>query len=72
MLKALHEMGVRSDHAYLAGLGSIVLSLIAWLSSRRASRDNKPQADRWGIFIGHWAPTFFAIGVGLRLEEQDD
>lgn len=28
------------------------------------------QADRWGLFVGEWAPIFFAIGIALRLEEQ--
>ena len=32
--------------------------------------DDKPQSDRWGIFIGHWAPTFFALGIALKHEEE--
>lgn len=31
---------------------------------------SRAQADRWGLFVGEWAPTFFAIGIALRLEEQ--
>ena len=31
---------------------------------------SRAQADRWGLFVGEWAPTFFAIGISLRLEEQ--
>ena len=31
--------------------------------------NDKAQSDRWGIFVGHWAPTFFALGVALKLEE---
>lgn len=27
------------------------------------------RADRWGIFIGQWAPTLMAMGVALRIEE---
>ena len=64
-----HDLGIRSKHAYLAGFGSIVLSLVAWLVSRSRSTDDKAQSDRWGIFIGHWAPTFFAIGLALSTEE---
>jgi hypothetical protein len=35
----------------------------------RAEEAGIDRADRWGIFIGEWAPTFFALGVGLRLDE---
>ncbi|MET4781033.1 hypothetical protein [Glaciihabitans sp. UYNi722] len=63
-----HDVGVRSQHAYTAGFASIVISLAAWLLSR-GKNDDKAQSDRWGIFIGHWAPTFFAIGLALKKEE---
>ena len=63
-----HEFGIRSQHAYVAGFASIVISLGAWLLSR-GKKDDKAQSDRWGIFIGHWAPTFFAIGLALKKEE---
>ena len=34
------------------------------------TEDSCAQADRWGLFVGEWAPTFFAIGIALGLEEQ--
>ncbi|WP_398864471.1 hypothetical protein [Streptomyces pakalii] len=33
---------------------------------REAGRD-----DRWGIFVGEWAPTFFALGLALANYERD-
>ncbi|MFC4006719.1 hypothetical protein ACFOY2_05770 [Nonomuraea purpurea] len=69
MIKKLHEMGVRSDHMYIAGAGSIILACGAWLMSKNAARSGLDRADRWGIFIGEWAPTFVALGVALRIEE---
>lgn len=63
-----HEMGVRSEHMYIAGFASIALSIFMWLASR-AKKDDRAQSDRWGIFIGHWPPTFFAIGLALKHEE---
>ncbi len=63
-----HELGIRSNYAYIAGFASIGLSLVAWLASR-GKKDDKAQSDRWGIFIGHWAPTFFAIGLALKHDE---
>jgi hypothetical protein len=63
-----HELGIRSEYAYAAGFASIGLSIGAWLISRM-KKDERAQSDRWGIFIGHWAPTFFAIGLALKHEE---
>lgn len=69
-IEALHRAGVKSEWAYLGGFVSIAVSLGAWLASRANKNDDKAQADRWGIFVGHWAPTFFAIGLALKHEER--
>lgn len=68
-LRMLNGWGVRSSHAYSLGLVSVGVSFMSWMLSRGAG-DARPQSDRWGLFIGEWAPTFFAIGVGLKLEEE--
>ncbi|WOF24365.1 hypothetical protein N8K70_06775 [Microbacterium betulae] len=68
-LSVLSKWGVRSNHAYAAGFAAVGLSLLSWLLSR-GKNDSKPQSDRWGLFVGEWAPTFFALGVGLKLEED--
>lgn len=70
MVKKLHDMGVRSEHAYLAGAGSIVLAFASWLLSRTGESAGLDRADRWGIFVGQWAPTFFALGNALRSYER--
>ncbi|MEV0380787.1 hypothetical protein [Nonomuraea sp. NPDC050643] len=69
MIKKLHQMGVRSSHMYTAGVASIALSLGTWVMSRSVEQAGLDRADRWGIFIGEWAPTFFALGIALRMEE---
>lgn len=70
MIKKLHEAGARSEWAYAAGFASIGLSYLSYFVSRAKKGDDKAQSDRWGIFVGHWAPTFFALGVALRMEED--
>ncbi|WP_282828631.1 hypothetical protein [Gulosibacter sediminis] len=70
-MQTLASLGVRSNHLYIAGLASVGVSLVSWLVSRGKRNDSKAQSDRWGIFVGQWAPTFFAIGVGLKLHEDD-
>jgi hypothetical protein len=69
MIKKLHQMGVKSTHMYMAGIASIGLSFATWLMSKNTEQAGLDRADRWGIFIGEWAPTFMAMGLALRMEE---
>lgn len=64
-----YSWGLRPNHAYILGFASIGLSLGSWLLSQARNKEDKAQSDRWGIFIGHWAPTFFAVGLALKHEE---
>ncbi|MDF5751541.1 hypothetical protein P3X83_02750 (plasmid) [Spongiactinospora sp. TRM90649] len=68
-MRTLHKMGIRSGIFYFAGVASVGLSFAAWLASRQLEDAGLDRADRWGLFIGEWAPTFFAMGVALRIEE---
>lgn len=47
------------------------MSYGSYFTSRNKTGDSKAQSDRWGIFVGHWAPTFFALGNALKLDEMD-
>jgi len=67
-LELLGRWGVRSSHAYAAGFLAIGASVLKWLLT--LGHDRRDQADRWGLFIGEWAPTLFALGVALRHEEE--
>ena len=70
MIEWLHNTGVRAEWAYLAGFASIGLSFAVWTASKQAEDAGTDRADRWGIFIGHWAPTFFGLGNALRTYEK--
>lgn len=72
MIHALHKMGVKSTLMYTAGFASIGLSIASWVASKNMEPAGIDRADRWGIFVGQWAPTFFALGVALRMEETHD
>jgi hypothetical protein len=71
MIKKLHEMGVKSDYAYWGAVGSMGLTYLSYFTSRAKKSHDKAQSDRWGLFISTWAPTLFALGTALRLEEMD-
>jgi hypothetical protein len=47
-------------------LASIFGSVAIWA---RRNEKNPANAERLGIFIGLWAPTFMIIGNGLHVEE---
>ena len=68
-LQLLGSWGVRSSHAYTAGFAAIGVSFLSWLISR-GRKDSRDQSDRWGLFIGEWAPTLFAIGIALKHAED--
>lgn len=66
LVKKLHEAGVRSEHAYLAGLLSVGASFAAWGVSLKGESQQLDRADRWGIFVGEWAPPSSASDWRLR------
>jgi hypothetical protein len=68
MIKTLRDFGLSSDLAYIAAMASIVMSIFAWATAKRA--DDKASAQRWGIFVGLWAPTFFELGNALKVDEE--
>jgi hypothetical protein len=73
VIKKMHEMGIRSEHAYMAAMASIGLTVIAWAGSLKMEPGTGlARADRWGLFVGEWAPTFFGLGIALSHYEQQD
>jgi len=47
------------DVCFLAGFASIAASIAIWAVKSKA--DDAPHAERFGIFVGLWAPTFFIL-----------
>jgi hypothetical protein len=73
VIKKLHDMGIRSEHAYIAAMASIGLTVVAWAGSLKMEPGTGlDRADRWGLFVGEWAPTFFGLGLALSHYEQQD
>ena len=70
IVQQLSKLGVRSEHAYMAAFASIGLSVASWFMSKNKEQASLARADRWGIFVGTWAPTFFGLGNALKLNEE--
>lgn len=66
IFRALHKLGLPSDVFYLAALGSIAASILLW---RSRSDEDPANAERLGIFVGLWAPSFMLLGSGLQTVE---
>lgn len=65
LIRQLQKFGVGSDAMNVAGLGSILASILVWF---RASDD----AGRLSaVFVGLWAPTFFVLGSSMTTAEQE-
>ena len=66
MIKALRGWGMTSDVAYAAAAVSIGLSIAIWALSKD---EGQGHSERFGIFVGLWAPTFVGIGNALAEDE---
>ena len=67
LIKRLSEFGVKSDMAYVAALASIFASIIIWVTRRG---EDTAHAERFGIFVGLWAPTFAILAQSLEEQEK--
>ena len=67
VIKRLQSIGFSSNLAYLASLASIIGSIVIWFSNKG---DDPPHAERFGIFVGLWAPTFAILGRALEETER--
>jgi hypothetical protein len=58
-----------STLSLMAGFLSIAASLLSWFSQ---GGENREHAERFGIFVGLWVPSFFALSHRLSraAEEQ--
>lgn len=56
-----HVCRVMSTACFLAGTLSIVLSIAIWWLLNSDDPEQKAHAERFGIFIGLWAPTLLIL-----------
>ncbi|WP_425146990.1 hypothetical protein [Deinococcus sp.] len=63
-----------SNFMNIAGFASIIASIIIWASQggQSSTAEEKGHGERFGIFVGLWAPTFFILANRLELAAQDE
>ncbi len=62
MIQLLKKTGLNQDLMYALGFASVAASIAIWNAKKG---DDVAHAERFGIFVGLWAPTFFAIANGF-------
>ena len=67
LVKTLRATGISSDVLHLAALASIGGSILTWRAAK--SNGDPAHAERFGIFVGLWAPTFFALADAVKQQE---
>ena len=67
LVKALRSSGISSDVLHLAAIASIGGSILTWRAAKY--KGDQAHAERFGIFIGLWAPTFFALADAVKQQE---
>jgi len=67
LVKTLRSSGISSDVLHIAALASIGGSILTWRAAK--SKGDRAHAERFGIFIGLWAPTFFALADAVKQQE---
>lgn len=50
-----------SNVCFFLGFASIIGSIAIWYLTAGADPEGKAHAERFGIFVGIWAPTFFIL-----------
>jgi len=50
-----------SNLCFILGFASILGSILIWFLTGGTDVDTRAHAERFGIFVGLWAPTFFIL-----------
>jgi hypothetical protein len=68
MLKTLKSIGFSANIAYTLGFLSVIGSIAIWFTMGGSGAGAEAAAgERFGIFVGLWAPTFMALGNGIAM-----
>jgi hypothetical protein len=67
MLRKLKALGFSANLSYALGFLSVIGSIVVWFTQGGTDVDaiTGASGERFGIFVGLWAPTFMAIGNGI-------
>ena len=70
LVQQMNKLGISSDVLQVAGFVSIFASIATWRMAKGSG--DAAHAERFGIFVGLWAPTFFALAGQVALAEDQE
>ena len=56
-----NKLATLSKICFVLGFASILGSIAVWFLTGGTNPEGKAHAERFGIFVGLWAPTFFIL-----------
>ena len=69
MIEQIRSYGLNSNTLYTGAMISVLLSILVWLLRRGGDR---AAAERFGIFVGLWAPTVMVLGKVVEDAEKSE
>ena len=69
LIQRMKKIGVTSDLLQILGFASVLGSIATWRTA--SGSGDSAHAERFGIFVGLWAPTFFALAGQMAVEEAN-
>lgn len=57
---------ILSNTCFILGFASIIGSIAIWFMVGGTEPESQAHAERFGIFVGLWAPTFFILSNRLK------
>ena len=70
IVQQMNKLGISSDVLQVAGFVSIFASIATWRLAKGSG--DAAHAERCGIFVGVWAPTFCALAGQVALAEDQE
>lgn len=65
-IKFFRKVGLSTDIMYALAFASIGVSIATWAAAKsKGDADTGAHAERFGVFIGLWAPTFVGLGNAI-------
>ena len=55
------QLKLLSNLCFILGFASIIGSIAIWFMTGGTEVNSQAHAERFGIFVGLWAPTFFIL-----------
>lgn len=64
--EVLIRLGLRAGHLRSLSFAAVGLCTALWIRAKTVSQEERGNAERRAIFVGHWPPTLYLIAESLE------